>query len=384
MIEAKVTNIAKRPFGFWGFILRLINIILIIVLVLSYFAQWVSPEYFWPIAFFGIAYPILALLNFLFVAYWLFRRRKFFLYSLLALLMGVSLIGRFFQIGSNVEVADDVSSFKVLSYNVHVFDQYHHHYGKDNQARDAIIDFLIEQDADIYCLQEFYDNNKKKDQHNIKLLKKKLGTPYVFKAPYSSRSDRLYNVILSKKPIKSAEIIERVDGDRNICGIYADIEIENKRIRVYSIHLKSFQISNEAHVFNLDYNLNTQEGQEAVKENSLRMAKKFKRAFTIRSKQIRAVKNHLESSEYPIIIAGDFNDTPSSYAYGQLIEDMGDAFKENGHGFGTTYNGPLPNFRIDYILFDSSFANHSFNTWPIKYSDHYPVSAVFSIQNSLN
>lgn len=349
--------------------------------MISYFAQWISPEHFWPIAFFGIAYPLLAIINFFFVIHWILRRRKFFMYSFLVLLMGVSLIGRFFQFGSNTEVMDVGSPFKVLTYNVHVFDQYHSQYGGETYARDQIIEFLKEQDADIYCFQEFYNRENKDGHNNIKLLKEKLNTPYVYKAKYTPKSKYLYNVIFSKKPIISADVIGNNESGNEISGIYADIKIGSGHIRVYSVHLQSFQISNETAIFNLDYDLNTPEGQEAVKENSKRMAKKFKIAFAARSKQIQALKKHISSSKYPVIIAGDFNDTPSSYAYGQLIEEMDDGFKQNGKGFGTTYNGPYPNFRIDYILFDPNLTNYSFNTWPIKFSDHYPVTAVFSAQD---
>ena len=42
----------------------------------------------------------------------------------------------------------------------------------------------------------------------------------------------------------------------------------------------------------------------------------------------------MKSCPYPIIICGDFNDTPVSYAYQQLGDNMIDAFLESGNGIG--------------------------------------------------
>jgi len=369
----------RRGIGFWGFILRVINFVLIIALLLSYTAQWISPELFWPLAFLGLSYPILLILNFLFAVHWLFRRRKFFIYPLITILIGFPLIGRFFQTGNNAEVVDIHNPFKVLSYNVHVFDRYGRKFGGSDYAKNEIFKFLNEQDADIYCFQEFYDKSNGR-KSNIKELKELLGTPYSFSQKYTPKSKYFKIVILSKFPIKKKGVIEAVNKGDAISGIYTDLDMYGKIIRVYSIHLESFQISGEKDILNMNFDLTTKKGQEAAKSSSVKMARKFKVAFAARSRQIKSIKEHVSSSTYPVIVAGDFNDTPSSYAYGQLIMDMDDSFTENGAGFGKTYNGPYPSFRIDYILHDPSIMNYKFTTWPINYSDHYPVSGLYSLE----
>ena len=370
----------KRGIGFWGFILRIINLVLIIALLLSYIAQWISPELFWPLAFLGLSYPVLLILNFLFAVHWLFRRRKFFIYPLITILIGFPLVGRFFQSGNNSEVVDIQNPFKVLTYNVHVFDQYHSKFGGHNYAKNQIFKFLNEQEADVYCFQEFYERPSVKGQDNIKQLKKLLATPYSFSEKYNPRSKYLRIVILSKFPIKDKGVIEAMKVGDEISGIYTDVEMYGKIVRVYSVHLQSFQISSEKDILNMNFDLTTKEGQQAAKNSSAKMVNKFKVAFAARSRQIKSLKQHISSSNYPVIVAGDFNDTPSSYAYGQLIMDMDDSFKENGAGFGKTYIGPYPSFRIDYILHDPSIMNYQFNTLQVNYSDHYPVSGLYSLE----
>jgi vancomycin resistance protein VanJ len=71
---------------------------------------------------------------------------------------------------------------------------------------------------------------------------------------------------------------------------------------------------------------------------------------------------------------GDFNDTPQSYAYRKIRKGMVDAFRKAGRGFGNTYSGELPSFRIDYILHDEAFFPYEFERTKIDYSDHFPIS----------
>ena len=375
----------KRSIGFLGFILRLINIILIIGLLISYLAQWISPRHFWPIAFFGMAYPILAVLNFIFIIHWIFRRRKFVIYPSIALLIGIGMLGRFIGIGTNVEMANVSSKLKVLSYNVHVFGRYiKDHQGNKNYERDQIVEFVKQQQSDIVCMQEFRSLDKNKSENNLKIFKKECGFKYYYAERYTTNSKGFYQVIFSKYPIKYSGFIPSEGADTELTGIFVDIEYQGKLIRIYSIHLQSFQISSDTYLIKNNLNnldVTKTENQAQIKKTSKHFAKKFKLAFEKRSNQIEALKDHMDKSPHPIILAGDFNDTPSSYAYGQLSRDLDDAFVDNGIGFGQTYIGPYPSFRIDFILHSPEINSYQFDTWQVKYSDHYPVSAVFSLRD---
>ena len=72
------------------------------------------------------------------------------------------------------------------------------------------------------------------------------------------------------------------------------------------------------------------------------------------------------------------NDTPSSYAYGQLSDNLKDAFIERGLGFGSTYAGSLPLLRIDYIFASPKAHIERFEVLPYQISDHYPIYARLS------
>ena len=108
----------------------------------------------------------------------------------------------------------------------------------------------------------------------------------------------------------------------------------------------------------------------------------MKSSYKKRAEEARVIKEHMQSSLYPIILCGDFNDTPLSYAYNTISENLKDAFKESGKGIGQSFV-KLPALRIDYILHNESFKSYNYTKHKQKLSDHYAVSCKVEINNSL-
>ena len=101
------------------------------------------------------------------------------------------------------------------------------------------------------------------------------------------------------------------------------------------------------------------------------------KAAISRTEQSDRIAQEITESPYPIILCGDFNDTPVSYAYHTLSAELEDAFIDKGTGIGNTYIGAFPSFRIDYILHSESLETAAFRVLPEKYSDHHAVVAEF-------
>ena len=95
--------------------------------------------------------------------------------------------------------------------------------------------------------------------------------------------------------------------------------------------------------------------------------------------QAKVLHAFIKSSPYPVIVTGDFNDTPVSYSYRKVRKGLSDSFVKTGYGAGFTYKGKYPSNRIDYILHDSKLKPTWFSVMKEKYSDHYPVMAGFNI-----
>ena len=91
-------------------------------------------------------------------------------------------------------------------------------------------------------------------------------------------------------------------------------------------------------------------------------------------------KVFIKKSPYPVLVVGDFNDTPQSYTYAQIADNLQDAFAKKGFGLGITYGGIVPALRIDYILASPSLPILSHRIFKKEYSDHYPIVAELGIE----
>ena len=75
----------------------------------------------------------------------------------------------------------------------------------------------------------------------------------------------------------------------------------------------------------------------------------------LRAMQADTIADIIAASPYPVIVCGDFNDTPISYTYRRVSRKLKDAFREVGRGYSYTYRGFFDMLRIDYVLFDKRF-----------------------------
>jgi endonuclease/exonuclease/phosphatase family metal-dependent hydrolase len=157
-------------------------------------------------------------------------------------------------------------------------------------------------------------------------------------------------------------------------SIYSDIVIEKDTFRIFNNHLQSFRLRRMER--SLIEEIASPEDIQTMDEiKSLSVS--LKQGFVRRAQQAQVVKNYIDKSPYPVIVAGDFNDTPVSYSYRKIRKGLNDSFVKSGYGAGFTYRGNYPPNRIDYILYDKSLINSYFEIVRIKYSDHYPIFAYF-------
>jgi endonuclease/exonuclease/phosphatase family metal-dependent hydrolase len=189
--------------------------------------------------------------------------------------------------------------------------------------------------------------------------------------------DKYYGIVtFSKYPIiRKGEIIH--PGSSSL-SIYTDVLIRKDTFRIYNNHLQSFRLKKMERSFIEEITDPTdKETMGDVKDISVSL----KKGFVRRALQAQVVKDHINRSPYPVIVAGDFNDTPVSYAYRKIRKGLNDSFVSSGYGAGFTYKGNYPPNRIDYILYDKAFTNSYFEIIRIKYSDHYPIVAYFRNKN---
>jgi endonuclease/exonuclease/phosphatase family metal-dependent hydrolase len=349
----------------------ILNIIAIAFLFLSYSASYISPEKIWWLSLFGLAFGILLGINFLFVILWLIFGNKKFLFSFIAILIGINRIFNIFEFHYDSKTPQQkVFPLKIMSYNVRLFDLYNWKKGEETKAK--IFNFLTKESPDIVCFQEYFSSDRKENKYtNNEMVGK------VIPAGYSNiaYSTTLYEfdhwgiATFSKYPIIHKETIHFQERGGNIFT-FSDIKIGDDTVRVYNVHLESIRFGKEDYKF--IENLGSDQQDEM--KGSVNILQKLKRAFIKRAQQVNVLHQHILGSPYPAILCGDFNDTPSSYTYSVLCRGMEDSFRESGSGFGKTYIGAFPSFRIDYILHDAKLKSTGYRTYSVKLSDHFPVS----------
>ena len=99
----------------------------------------------------------------------------------------------------------------------------------------------------------------------------------------------------------------------------------------------------------------------------------MKKSYKKRAEEVTVIKEHMQKSPFPILVCGDFNDTPLSYAYNKIKGDLIDAFKNSAKGIGDSFVN-IPALRIDYILHDHRMQSTNYKKHKQILSDHYAIS----------
>ncbi|MGE5447328.1 MAG: endonuclease/exonuclease/phosphatase family protein [Bacteroidales bacterium] len=343
----------------YTYTLMVLNIIALVAIGISSLSVFISPEEFWIPALFGMAYPYLVLVNIVFVILWLFVRPKYALLSLLAILAGYGHISNYIQATGEKTGQKGV---RIISYNVRYFMGATDFPNKENA--DHIINFLRNKDADIICLQEVRLNKRQVFDINNTML------PMATHMQLAHNSHEGGSLTMTRFPIIYMGEIRFKNSGNMI--MYTDL-IMNKTdtVRVYNCHLQSYRLKN-ADINSID-SINFEDHNKS-KEKILQLSVKFKDALIKRAEQAATLREHINACPYPVIVCGDFNDTPVSFTYHTVKGDLEDSFTQSGKGTANTYNGKLPSFRIDYILYSPKFTSYNFEVSSLNHSDHFPIS----------
>jgi endonuclease/exonuclease/phosphatase family metal-dependent hydrolase len=349
-----------------------VNAFFALTLLLAYLAVHINPADFVLPAFFGLAYPYLLLINIILAIIWAMLLRLEALLSVVVIAIGFTHFSNYIKFSR--PKGDKSGTFKVISYNVRMFNYFEKNKGSGSEKKIAA--FLKAQKSDIICLQELYLTGNPSDAED-EIISDLGGKYFSHLKIIGSGKNRFYGIVtLSKFPIvRKGEIIH--PGSSSL-SIFTDVLIGKDTFRIYNNHLQSFRLKRMERSFIEEITASDDnETMGEVKSISVSL----KKGFIKRSMQAQIVKAHINKSPFPVIVAGDFNDTPVSYAYRKIRKGLNDSFVNSGYGAGFTYKGNYPPNRIDYILYDNSLINSYFEIKRIRYSDHYPIIAYFRNKN---
>lgn len=344
----------------------------------------VNPNAFIFPAYFSLAQPIIIVANIFFILFWLLARKWYFILSFSVLLLSATQIKDSFPVhfSSQSKTKVDTSSEKsihILTYNMMMSGKLVKH---THSHPNKVIQYILDKDADIVCLQEFMVSKKKQYLTHADMLHIFSNYPYKHISYIRQYGSRLNGIAtLSKYPIITQKRIKyKSEANLSICS---DILVSGETIRVINNHLESNRITENDK--SMPYKLKSNFDAENLKDLTWHFSRKLGNAYRLRANQADAVAKEIEHSPHHVLLCGDFNDVPGSYAYTKVKGDLKDVFSETGTGFGWTFYQRFYGFRIDYIFYDSlAFRPLSFHSDKVTYSDHYPVFCTMQLRKPIN
>lgn len=348
----------------------LLNIACGLCTLLTGYGGYINPDKFALAQLANMTFPGWIVLTLILLAVNLFIRKKLAWLSVAVL---VACIGPILTISPlnftsrSLSPDDESRTFTLLTYNVYNF--------RDNQGvnpewGNRTLSYILSTDADIVCLQESSNLNgvgKKAQRDSINS-----------RYPYRLYSNRSGEVLLSKYHATEIDTPQPDWGSGSFCAY--DVEVEGHEVTVVNCHLQSIGLTDddkELYRELTDKELRNPSRSELSKVKN-GIGTKLLAAFRIRAQQARYIKEFLATRKGNVILVGDFNDVPGSYAYRTIKSDgLKDAYSECAFGPTVTYNDNRFYFRIDQMLYRGDLEAVRIKRGDLRSSDHYPLFATF-------
>ncbi|MBJ6143789.1 endonuclease/exonuclease/phosphatase family protein [Hymenobacter sp. BT559] len=347
----------------------------------------------------ALTVPLWLMLVALLVLYWLRRSWRVALLPLAALVLAWPQVQRGLPLhlgsAAQAELAKEARhsshalsteyqapTLRLLSYNVRIFNVYPQLRRLDPAAPAKAIKWLATSPADVLCLQEYYQEPPGAPSADGKLFQvgERLGAGsgrhvFVSKTLTNSIGAEFGLAIFSRLPIVGRGEISFGRLTQNH-AMWVDVvgPARGDTVRIFNTHLQSMSLDEGDIVA-------AGSSRAGFKSKGRSLLGRFVRGAAARAWQADTLLAHVRRSPYPVLLAGDLNDLPYSYAYSQLASELQNAWATVGFGPGNTYHGRLP----PLLRIDQQFAGPQWRVLDcrihseIPYADHFPVEGLYQL-----
>jgi preprotein translocase subunit SecF len=208
------------------------NVATVAFMLLVGYSDLLNPERFPAFCNAGLLFPVFLSLNLGFLIFWVIFRARYVLIPLLGFLVSFVPVRQYMPV--NMKGDAPKGSIKVLSYNTWGF-------GNQTEDEDGVnicLSYLLEQNADIVCLQEAQPTGRNAEQIDS-LLKPIYAYQDVTVHPHGGNA----LMLLSKYPILSKELIP-YESQGNMSVAYR-LKINDKPVLLINNHLETTGLSKE-------------------------------------------------------------------------------------------------------------------------------------------
>ena len=255
----------------------------------------------------------------------------------------------------------DKTQLKVMTMNVTQFNW------SKGEPPSKNMRYILDEDADIVVIQEGLLYYSYEGLVTVKPMLKELYKKY----PY--RKKQYFDVgILSKYPFEEVKSPVLAQDTLGYFIKAWDVDAPGGNLRVVSMHLSSLRFTgNDSQLIE---SMNTPSGRK----NRIRsVAQKLDVGFRSHARQAKAMRQLLDETPGDVLVMGDMNDTPGSFAYRTVCgEDLRDAWADTGFGPIYTFHDHHMYVKIDHILYRGDMKVLSCRCDKKGESDHYPLVAV--------
>ncbi len=352
------------------------NLIIAALFLLGCYSSWFNPNSFWFLGLLTLSAFYLLLLLIGFILFWLFIKPSWSIISIAAMLLAYKPITQIIPLrfSSSFIKTKQPNTIRVMSWNVEHFDILEHK--THPEKKQQMLNLINEYEPDIAFFQEMVGGLKNEQAINYI---PKMVNQLNFEEYHYSFNDKLdfdgnhhFGIILfSKYPIINKQTVSFYPNDYNSIFQYADVVKDADTFRVFNIHLQSLKFSNS----NLQYIEKPTVGEKDDLQKTKSIISKLKTGFVKRKLQADRIAEEMAKSPYPVIVAGDFNDVPNSYAYAAIGKNLTNTFAQKGSGISRTFRRISPTLRIDNIFVDKRFEVKQYAVNKKNLVDHYPVIA---------
>ncbi len=362
-----IRSVTKKLFIFF-------NVLAAIFFLLGCYGHFLNQETFWFTGLINLASFYLLMILFAFLLFWLVVKPRLAIISLVTMLLAWSPLTQLlqFRFSDDFEMKKKPTNLRVMSWNVEHFEIAAHK--KRPQSKQEMIRLINNYQPDIACFQEMVASDTVPTAINyLPDFAKALNMPYYFYS-YNIKLDYDKNhhfgiIIFSRYPFAQKRTVSYAPNNYNSIFQYADVVRGADTFRVFNLHLQSLRFSDADRQYLEQPNID--------EENNFRQSRnilsKFKEGFIKRKDQSDRIKEEMKKSPYPLIVCGDFNDVPNSYAYYHIGEGLNNSFVKEGSGIGRTFSHISRTLRIDNIFVSPALEVTQFGRVEKKLSDHFPI-----------
>lgn len=346
------------------FTLRMIagaNVGTIILMLATGYSDRLHPDAHPLLTNVGLLFPFFLIINAAFLFFWILVKRRYVLIALAGFLVCYPPIRVYTPLNIHRKVPSD--ALKVLSYNVWLFAGWEVHGSEEGD----ILRYIRESDADIVCLQEATACEIGQER-----IDAALNPLYAYHDTACIAPNADVVALYSRYPIVGRERIPIVSKG-NICEAFR-LKVDDDTVVVINAHLETTGLSHEEK----DGFRQLVKGgldKESASLESRRLIDKLGNSSKRRAPQAEAIADYVhQHAGQPIILCGDFNDSPISYARHTIARELTDCYVESGNGPGISYHANKFFVRIDNIMCSNHWIPYECHVdRKITASDHYPI-----------